>query len=188
MNFNEYDQPFEGTGGLSEEDRNLALCYVLNDPSLDRAAFEQRLGSNLQLAEYVGQTVETLERVALRNEPKSSRNATVPQAAFSTEVTDRFTERSSQHREPNRRKGILVLIGALAAMLLLFVSMQKVKERSQLSSIAKTWTELQQEEETLQVALEEESLIDATSSDAIPEWLVFATEASVDIGLVGNVH
>ncbi len=73
-------------------------------------------------------------------------------------------------------------------MLLLFVSMQKVTERAQLSSIAKTWTELQQEEEMLQVSLEEESLIDATSTEAIPEWLVFATEASVDIGLVGNVH
>ncbi len=105
MNFNDNDQPFGRTGGLSEEDRNLALCYVLNDPSLDRVAFEQRLGSNVELAEYVGQTVETIEWFTSRHELKSLRNTTVPQNAISTKGADPFSERLSQQRPPIGERG-----------------------------------------------------------------------------------
>ncbi len=155
-----------------------AMLYLLDDPALNRVAFEARLANDSQLAEILSEAVsvfQSMQTVAFESE-KQVMARTVQASVYS------YIKWQS--------------IPAIAASLLIIVflgwqtihSMRSQSKEIALNSVVWAWGELQTDNADSQPSRDVSesdfentfAMLEPTSDIDVPEWLVLATAANVE--------
>ncbi len=155
-----------------------AMLYLLDDPALNRVAFEARLANDSQLAEILSETVSVFQ--SLQSVEFESEKQVVVQVAHAS---------VSSYR---KWQSILVI----AASLLIFgfigwQSIQSIRNHSSkiaLNNVVWAWGELQTDNSDSQLSRDigesdfenTIAMLEPSSDIDVPEWLVLATAANVE--------
>ena len=155
-----------------------AMLYLLDDPALDRDAFEARLANDAQLAEILAEAVTVFQ--SLRTVEFASRN----------QVMARSTHASVY----SYRKWQSMAVIAASMLIFGFLGWQTIQSNRihsneiALSNVVWAWGELQTDNSAFQLSRDigdndfENTLamLEPTTDSDVPEWLVLATTANVD--------
>jgi len=181
-----------------------AMLYVLEDPALDREAFEARLEDNSQLAEILAEAVAIyhVTRNVLSREPHLTPTVALSLARSATLLSPRLLTTS-----PNRGGRLVATFATLAASLLVaaILAMQSFQhgnsdaiklayanaDAASLTKVVLAWGDMQsdlpafqQVRELLEVESEYNwAMVDPMGESDVPDWLVLATSDNPDSGL-----
>lgn len=155
-----------------------AMLYLLDDPALDRDAFEARLANDTQLAEILAETVsvfQSLQKVEFESE-KQSMARTAHASVYSY----------------HRWQSIPVIAASLLIIGFLgWQTIQSMRSHSNaiaLNNVVWAWGELQTDNSDSQLNRDVGesdfentfAMLEPTSDSDVPEWLVLATVANVE--------
>ncbi len=155
-----------------------AMLYLLDDPALDRVAFEARLADDTQLAEILAEAVTVFQ--SLQTVDFVPENQVVARTAHASVYS--------------YRKWQSIAVIAASLLILGFIGWQTIHSmRSQskeiaLNSVVWAWGELQTDNSDSQLSRDigesdfENTIVmlEPSSDIDVPEWLVLATAANVE--------
>ena len=181
-----------------------AMLYVLDDPTLDRAAFEARLEGDCRLAEILAEAVAMFEltrEISWRENSSSAPSTTDPHNASLPEssLPESSLPESSRYESSRYDWRSVAAFFVLAASFLISVVGWNTFKREppgvasldDLDNVVLAWGELQSEladYQPIRNAGEYDpettlAFLDAVDEDGVPEWLVLATSDRLDGGL-----
>jgi hypothetical protein len=144
-----------------------AILYALNDPALDRLAFEQRLENEPELCEQIANAVGLIEEIR-----------GVERSTWST-AANRLPARDSNRNMPSG----YVFIAALAASIVVLLGLSwlgrswETSHANSASSMVLAWTDLQSEISDSFDPMSDllRDVMDSDVETDLPEWLIMAT-------------
>ncbi len=156
-----------------------AMLYLLDDPALDRVAFEARLANDSQLAEILAEAVTVFQ--SLQTVDFVPENQVVARTAHASVYS--------------YRKWQSIPVIAASLLILGFIgwqTIQSIRTHSNeiaLNSVVWAWGELQTDYSDSQPSRDVGdsdfentfAMLEPTSDIDVPEWLVLATAANVEV-------
>jgi hypothetical protein len=188
-----------------------AMLYLLEDPALDRDAFEARLENDVRLAEVLSESVtmfQSLKSLEFSSAESNSREADpvtvyhpIPQASESSRTR-------GSHRSWNLSTCIAASIGFIGFLSWMIFETNRIEPVDHdllaqnpvaIKNIVSAWSELKLNNESIangntdsladpDESEEELTLVthDAFSEKDVPEWLVMATVDSLETNIEAN--
>ena len=155
-----------------------AMLYLLDDPALDRDAFEAKLANEAQLTEILAEAVTVFQ--SLRK------------AEFESERP--FVARTTHASVHSYRRWQSIPVIAASVLIFGYIGWQTIQSmRSHsneiaMNSVVWAWGELQTDNSDSQLTRDVGdsdfentwAMLEPTSDTDVPEWLVLATVANVD--------
>ena len=142
----------------------------LNEPSLDRDVYEQRLAVDPQSAELVAEAVELLY------------SSKAVETTLSISTTGPILVSSNYPLDAVSWKGLAALAASIALVAVIgsqFWVRNVRNDRNNMASVVHAWTELQADGSGVALA-EADSSVDISESldEDVPNWLILATAAT----------
>ncbi len=155
-----------------------AMLYLLDDPVLDREAFEARLANDTQLAEILAKAVtvfQSLQTVEFESEKQ-------------------VMARTAHASVYSYRKWQSILVIAASLLIFGFISWQSIQSirnhssKIALNNVVWAWGELQTDNSDSQLSRDigesdfenTITMLEPSSDIDVPEWLVLATAANLE--------
>ncbi len=155
-----------------------AMLYLLDDPALNRDAFEARLANDTQLAEILAEAVSVFQSLQ----------------TVEFELENQVMARTACASVYSYRKWQSMPVIAASLLIIGFIgwqSIQSIRSHSKevaLNSVVWAWGELQTDNSDSQLSRDfgdsdfenNLAMLEPTGDSDIPEWLVLATAANVE--------
>ena len=164
-----------------------AMLYLLDDPALDRDAFEARLANDSQLAEVLAEAVTVFQ--SLQSVEFAPQKQVIAQAAQAAQAAHASVY--------SYRKWQTVAVIAASLLILGFIGWQTIQSIQSnrthsneiaLNNVVWAWGELQTDDSDSQTSRDVGdsdfentlSMLEPTCDSDVPEWLVLVTAANVE--------
>jgi len=193
-----------------------AMLYLLEDPSLDRDAFEARLENDSQLAEILSESVTTFQSLESFESLKSVKSFTHHPVQHIPAPCNHRTNRHNRHPSWNLATSIAASIGFIGLLSWMIFETNRIQSVELASSpqnsvalrnVVSAWSDLQLDSDSAlgtkgyplndslndslndpNYSEEELALVthEPFSQKDVPEWLVMATAASLGNNIDAN--
>jgi len=188
-----------------------AMLYLLEDPALDRGAFEARLGIDVRLAEVLSESVamfQLLKSLGPNTSESDSREAGLVTVCKPMLQASESSGTRGSHRSWNLGACVAASVGFLGFLSWMIFETNRIEPVEHdlmaqnpvaINNIVSAWSELKLDSESngsdnadlfagLSYSEEELTLVahDAFSEKDVPEWLVMATVDSLENNIEAN--